>query len=52
MAIHGAGSGEAVPVVRASYYGRRENNVNGTVNGGGPELRITSHNATVRLHSK
>jgi hypothetical protein len=40
------------PVVRATYHGRGDNNVAGAVNGGGADLRIVSHNATVRLHSK
>jgi len=40
------------PVVRATYHGRGANNVAGTVNGGGPDLRIVSHNAIVRLRSK
>ena len=40
------------PVVRATYGGRHDSNVAGAVNGGGANLRIVSHNATVRLHSK
>jgi len=40
------------PAMHAVYHGRGENNVGGTVNGGGPNLRIVSHNASVRLHSK
>lgn len=40
------------PAVHAVYHGRGDNNVEGTVNGGGPELRIVSHNASIRLHSK
>jgi len=40
------------PAVHANYFGRRENNITATVNGGGPDLRIVSHNASIRLHSK
>ena len=40
------------PGVHAVYHGGRENHVGGTVNGGGPDLRIVSHNGAVRLHSK
>jgi hypothetical protein len=38
------------PVMVRSSYG--QHNVNGPVNGGGPELRITSHNGRFRLRSK
>jgi hypothetical protein len=37
-------------LMRSSDYGQRR--VDGTVNGGGPDLRITSHNGSFRLHSK
>ena len=40
------------PITHANYYGRGDNNVQGSVNGGGPDLRIVSHNGVVRLHSK
>ena len=40
------------PVTNATLHGRGESNVVGTVNGGGPDLRIVCHNGTVRLHSK
>jgi hypothetical protein len=40
------------PAIHANYWGRGDNNVAGTVNGGGPDLRIVSHNASIRLHSK
>ena len=35
---------------RASDFGRH--NVEGAVNGGGPELRLSAHNGSFRLHSK
>lgn len=41
------------PATHASYYGRHgEGNVRGTINGGGPDLRIVSHNGSVRLRKK
>ena len=40
------------PITHANYFGRGENHVEGSVNGGGPELQIVSHNGVVRVHSK
>jgi hypothetical protein len=37
---------------RASYSGRASSNLSGTVNGGGPDLRVASHNGSLRLRSK
>jgi hypothetical protein len=37
---------------RTSYYGRPWGDVSGSVNGGGPSLRVVSHNGMLRLRSK
>jgi hypothetical protein len=36
----------------ASYYGATSRKVSGSVNGGGPDLQVISHNGSVRLRSK
>ncbi len=41
------------PTTRATLHGwGSDNNVGGAVNGGGPDLRVISHNGSVRIHSK
>ena len=37
---------------RASHYSGTSRNVSGSVNGGGPDLQVVSHNGSVRLRSK
>lgn len=49
---HARVDSDFAPVTHASYSGWRESNVGGTVNGGGSDIRIVSHNGVVRLHSK
>ena len=40
------------PGTHAVAYGRYNNTIAATVNGGGPDLRVVSHNGSVRLRSK